>query len=188
VSRLRPPGGKLLLAGALLFCAPPLLAQGRMPAVPGAPGVLAADPGSEGLTIPVDHFELEPVTAAELAGAATLAQTSPRLQATASGDGLRVDGGLQVMPVPTTIERELPLVWEYRRRVGDPVGSMPRVRVDVENGAGLAVQVRDSPVGRRDGGDGTEVFFGGVTLVIPVDALPAQGRLRTRLLISVEVI
>jgi hypothetical protein len=200
VARLQPPGGKLTIAVALLCCAPPLLADDRLPAVPGAPSALAAEPGGDGLRINVDRFELEPVTAAELAGAGSLPQSAPRMRALAAGGSLRADGGLQVSPLSATVERELPALWEYRRRRGESAGNLPRVRVDVESSSGSAypaaghdgsprsVQVRASQVSRRDGGDGTEILVGGVILVIPVEALQGRGKLRTRLRITVEAI
>ena len=97
MARLRP-GDRLILAVALLFCAPLLCAEDRLPAVPGAPATLAADASGEGLRIHVDRFDLEPVTAAELAGAGSLPQSSTRLRAIAAGGSLRADGGLQVSP------------------------------------------------------------------------------------------
>jgi hypothetical protein len=175
-----------------------LLAADPLPAVPGAPAELVADPRGDGLRVSVDSFELEPVTAAELAGASNLPQSTPRLLATARDGGLRADGGLQVSSLPATIERELPAVWEYRRNRGDRVGNLPRVRVEIEDSTGSGfhvggrgkalqpVQVRASQVSRRDDGDGTEVFVGGVTLVIPIETLQAYGRMRTRLRIIVE--
>jgi hypothetical protein len=186
VAPRRPPGGRLIFAAALLCCAPLSLAHEPLPAVPGAPAALAADPGADGLCISLERFELEPVTAAELAGARALSQSSPRLKASAVGGGLRADGGLQVTPLAATIERELPALWEFRRRRGGPITSLPRVRVDVEGSLPRPIQVRASEVSRRDGGDGSEIFVGGVILVIPLEALQAHGRLSTRLRITVE--
>jgi hypothetical protein len=174
-----------MLAAALLSCAPLLLANDRLPAVPGAPSALAADPAGDGLRILVDRFELDPVTAAELAGAAALPQSASPIPAIATGGNLRADGGLQVAALPATIERELPAVWQYRRRK-DSSGGLPRVHVEVENGLSQPVQVRASQVSRRDGGDGTEIFVGGVILVIPIEILKSRETLRARLRVSIE--
>lgn len=185
MTRLRPPGTKSILAAALLSCTPSLHANDRLPAVPGAPSALAADAEGDGLRILVDRFELDPVTAAELAGAAALPQSASAVPAIATGGSLRADGGLQVAALPASVERELPAVWEFRRQSGSS-GGLPRVRVDVEGGLSHSVQVRASQVSRRDDGDGAEIFVGGVILMIPIEVLQSQQMLHTRLRVSVE--
>jgi hypothetical protein len=185
VARLRPPGTNLILTAALLSCTPSLHADDRLPAVPGAPSALTADAQGDGLRILVDRFELEPVTAAELAGAAALPQAASAVPAIATGGTLRADGGLQVSALPASVERELPAVWEFRRQSGSS-GGLPRIRVDVEGGLSQPVQVRASQMSRREDGDGTEIFVGGVILVIPIEVLKSQQMLHTRLRVSVE--
>jgi hypothetical protein len=194
MARIRGPGSRLILAVAMFCLGPRLLAEDRLPPVPGAPVAIDADPVGEGLRIYVDRFELEPVTAAELAGGSALPQSSSRMRAIAAGGSLHAEGGLQVPPLPATIERELPAVWEFRRRRGASPAIVPRVRVEIEKSAASAggthaqppLQVRASQVSRRDEGNGTEVFVGGVILVIPIGALQTPGLLRARLRITVE--
>jgi hypothetical protein len=199
MTRLRPLAGRLVLGAALCGSATMLSAASLPPPVPGAPMAAGPDAVAEGLQVSVDHFELQPVTAQELAGGNALPRSAPRLQAMPGGSGLRTNAGLQVAPLPATIERVLPAVWEYRRRLDPSASGPPNVRVELENvggpdssmsprGGSPRLQLRPTHTSRRDGGDGTEVFAGGVILVIPVAVLQSPGRYRARLRVTVETI
>jgi len=121
-----------MLVGAALLGA---LAPTPAPAVPGPPPVPGAPiqlvPGDlgEGLRIRLDSVQLEPVTAIELAGGSALAQPGGRVLSRGDGSGLRAEAGLQVTPLRTMIERELPNVWEYRRHAAKRNPTLPQVSV-----------------------------------------------------------
>lgn len=197
---LRDAASRLILGTVLIAGNPTLSAARGMPPIPGAPATAAPGEAIEGLRITLDYVDLEPITTQELAGSGALPQSAPRLSASAGGSGLRAEGGLQVTPLRSTIERELPTVWEYRRRADAAGSPMPQVRVEFEGvggrdqfspvlgGAPLPVQVRPSRVSRRLEDDGIEVFSGGVILEIPVQALQQSGRYRGRLWITVEAL